>query len=89
VAVLLDGLLVVLIDDERAVELGPGAILDPSHRSQESKQHAKIRAQTAARLALLSRGQLDDNALLEVASEQTSALRSVLDRRQAAEYRDQ
>jgi hypothetical protein len=88
VAVLLDGLLVVLIDDEPAVELGPGAILDPSHRSEESKQHAKIRAQTAARLALLSRDQLDDDALLQVAAEQVSALRSVLDRRQAAEHRD-
>jgi hypothetical protein len=89
VAVLLDGLLVVLIDDEPTVQLGPGAILDPSHRSEESKQHAKIRAQTAARLALLSRDQLDDDALLEVASEQVSALRSVLDRRQAAEHRNQ
>ena len=88
-AVLLDGLLVVLIDDERAVELGPGAILDPSNRSEESKQHAKIRAQTAARLALLSRDQLDDNALLDVASEQASALRALLERRQAAEHRDQ
>jgi hypothetical protein len=88
VAVLLDGLLVVLVDDEPAVELGPGAIMDPSHRSEESKQHAKVRAQTAARLALLSRDQLDDNALLEVASEQTSALRAVLERRQAAERGD-
>jgi hypothetical protein len=85
VAVLLDGLLVVLIDDEPTVELGPGAILDPSNRSEESKQHAKVRAQTAARLALLSRDQLDDNALLDVASEQTSALRAVLERRLAAD----
>jgi hypothetical protein len=69
--------------------VGPGAVLDPSNRSEESKDHAKVRAQTAARLALLSRDQLDDNALLEVASEQTSALRAVLDRRQPAERRDQ
>jgi hypothetical protein len=89
VAVLVDGLLVVLIDDEPAVELGPGAILDPSNRSEESKQHAKIRAQTAARLAVLSRDQLDDNALLDVASEQLSALRTVLEERQAAEHRNE
>jgi hypothetical protein len=85
VVVLLDGLLVVLIDDEPAVELGPGAVLDPYNRSAESKQHAKIRAQTAARLAVMSREQLDDHALLDVAAEQTSALHALLDRRQAAE----
>jgi hypothetical protein len=89
VAVLLDGVLVVLVDDEPAVELGPGAILDPAHRSDESKQHAKVRARTAARLALLSRDQLDDNALLNVASEQVSALRALLQRRQEAEHQDQ
>jgi hypothetical protein len=87
--VLVDGLLVVLVDDEPAVELGPGAILDPSNRSEESKRHAKIRAHTAVRLAVLSRDQLDDNALLDVASEQASALRAVLERRQAAEHRDE
>jgi hypothetical protein len=85
VAVLLDGLLVVLIDDEPAVELGPGAILDPSKRSPESKQHAKIRAQTVTRLGVLSRDQIDSDALLDVASEQASALRTFLQRRQAAE----
>jgi hypothetical protein len=89
VAVLLDGLLVVLIDDEPAVELGPGAILDPSHRNEESKRHAKIRAQTAARLAILSRHQLDDDALLDVASEQAAALRALLESRQAAERGDE
>jgi hypothetical protein len=83
-AVVLDGLLVVLIDDEPAVELGPGAILDPSKRSQESKEHAKIRARTATRLAVLSRDQIDSDALLDVASEQSSALRTFLQRRQAA-----
>jgi hypothetical protein len=87
VAVVLDGLLVVLIDDEPAVELGPGAILDPSQRSQESKQHAKIRAQTATRLAVLSRDQIDSDALLEVASEQASALRTFIQRRAEGERR--
>jgi hypothetical protein len=88
VAVLLDGLMVVLIDDEPAVELGPGAVLDPSNRSEESKRHAKIRAQTAARLAVLSRDQLDDHALFDVASEQTAALRAVLERRRGDEPPD-
>jgi hypothetical protein len=87
VAVVLDGVLVVLIDDEPAVELGPGAILDPSQRSPESKQHAKIRAQTATRLGILSRDQIDSDALLEVASEQASALGTFLQRRAEAERR--
>jgi hypothetical protein len=86
-AVVLDGLLVVLVDDEPAVELGPGAILDPSKRSNESKQHAKIRAQTPTRLAVLSRDQIDGDALLDVASEQASALRTFLETRQVAEHR--
>jgi hypothetical protein len=89
VAVLLDGLLMVLIDDEPAVELGPGAILDPSERSEQSKQHAKIRAQTAVRLAVMSRDQLDDHALHDVASEQTTALDALLAQRQTAEQEDQ
>jgi len=89
VAVLLDGLLVVLIDGEPAVELGPGAVLDPSHRNEESKRHAKIRAQTASRLAVLPRDQLDDDALLEVADESASALRALLEQRQAADHRDE
>jgi len=84
VAVLLDGLLDILIDGEPAVELGPGAVLDPSKRSLESKQHARIRAQTAVRLALLPRDGLDSDALLHVASEQTSRLRALLEDRQVA-----
>jgi hypothetical protein len=85
VAVLLDGLLLVLINDEPAVELGPGAILDPSKRSPESRQHAKIRAQTATRLAVLARDQLDSDALLDVATEQTSALHAFLQSRERPE----
>jgi hypothetical protein len=89
VAVLLDGLLVVLIDDEQAVELGPGAVLDPSNRSEESKRHAKIRAQTASRLAVLPRDQLDHDALLKVADEQASALHVLLEQRQTPERGDE
>ena len=87
VAVLLDGLMVVLIDDEPAVEIGPGAVFDPSTRIAESKQHAKIRAQTAARLALLSRADVDADALLEVASEQASHIRGFLEEWQNAKDR--
>jgi hypothetical protein len=83
VAVLLDGLLLVLLDDEPAVELGPGAIFDPSARTAESKEHAKIRTETDARFALLSRGQLDNELLLDVASEQSTRLRNVLQQRHA------
>jgi hypothetical protein len=36
----------------------------------------------------MSREQLDDHALLDVAAEQTSALHALLDRRQAAENMD-
>jgi len=78
VAVLLDGLMVILIDDEPAVEIGPGSIFDPSTRIAESKQHAKIRAQTAARFALLARSDVDSDALHEVASEQASHIRGFL-----------
>jgi hypothetical protein len=88
VAVLLDGLLMVLIDDDPAVELGPGAILDPSKRSAESMQHAKVRAQTDVRLAVMQRDELDSDALLDVASEQTSALRALLKQREAPERHD-
>ena len=78
VAVLLDGLMVILIDDEPAVEIGPGNIFDPATRIAESKQHAKIRAQTSARFALLSRSDVDTDALHEVASEQASHIRAFL-----------
>jgi len=87
VAVLLDGLMVILIDDEPAVEIGPGNIFDPSTRIAESKQHAKIRAQTAARFALLSRSDVDSDALHEVASEQASHIRAFLEEWQKAEDR--
>jgi hypothetical protein len=87
VAVLLDGLMVILIDDEPAVEIGPGSIFDPSTRIAESKQHAKIRAQTAARFALLSRNDVDSHALLEVASEQASNIRGFLEEWQKAKDR--
>jgi hypothetical protein len=87
VAVLLDGLMVILIDDEPAVEIGPGAIFDPSTRIAESKQHAKIRARTASRFALLSRDDVDSDALQQVASEQGSHIRGFLAEWQKAKDR--
>ena len=87
VAVLLDGLMVILIDDEPAVEIGPGAIFDPSMRIAESKQHAKVRAQTATRFALLSRRDVDSDALHEVASEQASHIREFIGEWQKAKDR--
>jgi hypothetical protein len=89
VAVLLDGLLLIIIDGQPAVELGPGAILDPSKRSTESREHARIRAETPVRLALLPRDHLDDDALVNVASEQTSRLRALLDHRQVPRPEDE
>jgi hypothetical protein len=87
VAVLLDGVMVILIDDEPAVEVGPGSIFDPSARIAESKEHAKIRAKTAARFALLSRSDVDSDALDEVATEQASHIRAFLDEWQSAKDR--
>jgi hypothetical protein len=87
VAVLLDGLMIILIDDEPAVEIGPGNIFDPSTRIAESKQHAKIRARTVARFALLSRRDIDSDALDEVASEQASHIRKFLEEWQQAKNR--
>ena len=74
VAVLLDGLLVIEFDGKPAVEAGPGAIFDPAKRTQVSKEHATVRARTPCRLAVLARGQLDNDALLGVATEQISRL---------------
>jgi hypothetical protein len=83
--VLLDGLLVVLTDDEPTV--GPGAAPSWTRpiRPTRAFGNAKVRAQTPARLALLSRHQLDNDTLLDVASEQGSALRALLERRPRAE----
>jgi len=76
VHVLLDGLLVIEFDGKPAVEVGPGAIFDPAKRTQVSKEHATVRARTPCRLAVLVRGQLDDDALLGVATEQISRLQA-------------
>jgi len=75
VQVLLDGLLVIEIDEKPAVEAGPGAIFDPATRTKESKEHVQVRAKTDCRLAVLPRDQLDSQALLGVAAQQTGRMR--------------
>jgi hypothetical protein len=74
VHLLLDGLLLIEIDHQPAAEAGPGAIFDPAMRTPYSKQHVTVRARTPCRLAVLPRDQLDSQALLGVAAEQTSRL---------------
>src|SRR5215470_16283965 len=50
---LLDGLLLIEIDQQAALEVGPEAIFDPATRTQYSKEHATVRALTPGRLAVL------------------------------------
>jgi hypothetical protein len=71
VRLLLDGLLVVEVDGRPAIDAGPGAIFDPAIRAPESKQHVTVRAKTRCRLAVVPRDQLDSQALLGVAAQQT------------------
>jgi hypothetical protein len=78
VHLLLDGLLLIEIDQRPAAEAGPGAIFDPAMRTPNSKQHVTVRAKTPCRLAVLPRAQLDNPALLGVAAEQAARLRARL-----------
>lgn len=77
VHLLLDGLLLIEIDHRPAAEAGPGAIFDPVLRTQQSKDHVTVRAQTPCRLAVVPRGGLDDQALLTAATAQVSRFRSL------------
>jgi hypothetical protein len=79
VHVLMDGLLIIEIDGEPAVEAGPGAIFDPAVRTAESKERVTIRAETRCRLAVMPRDRLDDQALLGVAAQQAGRLRDHAD----------
>jgi len=81
VHLLLDGLLLIEIDQEPALEVGPGAIFDPATRPRYSKEHATVRARTPCRLAVLRRDQLDSQALLDSAAEQASRLNAYLENR--------
>jgi hypothetical protein len=81
VHLLLDGLLLIEIDQRPALEVGPGAIFDPATRPRYSKEHATVRARTPCRLAVLPRDQLDSRALLDSAAEQASRLNAYLENR--------
>jgi len=81
VHLLLDGLLLIEVDQQPALEVGPGAIFDPATRPRYSKEHATVRALTPCRLAVLSRDQLDSRALLDSAAEQASRLNAYLENR--------
>jgi hypothetical protein len=59
-----------------AAETGPGAIFDPAMRTPYSKQHVTVRARTRCRLDVLPRDQLDSQALLGVAEQQTARLQA-------------
>jgi hypothetical protein len=74
VHLLLDGVLLIEIDQQAALEVGPGAVFDPATRPAYSKEHASVRVRTPCRLAVLSRGQLDSQALFDSAAEQASRL---------------
>jgi hypothetical protein len=76
VHLLLDGVLLIEIDQQSAAEAGPGAIFDPAMRTFYSKQHVTVRARTPCRLAVLLRDQLDSQALLGVAEQQTARLQA-------------
>jgi hypothetical protein len=76
VHLLLDGLLLIEIEHKPVLEAGPGAIFDPAMRTPYSKEHVTVRATTPCRLAVLPRDQLDSDALLGVADEQTWRLRT-------------
>lgn len=77
VHLLLDGLLVIEIDHQPAAEAGPGAIFDPVLRTQDSKDHVTVRAQTPCRLAVVPRSGLDSQALLGATAAQKSRLRAL------------
>ena len=82
VHLLLDGLLLFEINQQPVAEVGPGAVVDPAMRTRYSTQHVLIRAKTPCRLAVPPRDQLDSQALLGVAAEQTSRLNAHSTRRE-------
>lgn len=67
VFLLLDGVLVVEVGGEPVTEIGPGAILGERAGLEQGTRTATLRAVTASRIAAVSPGQLDRDALAEVA----------------------
>ena len=77
VHLLLDGLLVIEFDHKPVAEAGPGAIFDPALRTQQSKEHITVRAQTPCRLAVVPRDGLDADALVGAAAAQAARFNAV------------
>jgi hypothetical protein len=71
VYLLLDGLLLIEMDGQPAIEAGPGAIFDTALFTAHSKNHLTVRARIPCRLAVLRRDQLDSSALLGVSAAET------------------
>ena len=69
-----------------AGETGPDAIFDPAVRTPYGKQHVTVHACTRCRLAVLPRDQLDSQALLGVAEQQTSRLQPTTPTRPTATH---
>jgi hypothetical protein len=65
--VLLDGVLAALVDGEKVAEWGPGAILGERAVLEGGTRTATLRAVTKARVAVAGVGDIDRDALAEVA----------------------
>lgn len=63
---LLDGVLVVEVDGEPIVEVGPGAILGERALLEEGKRTSTLRAATDCKVAVASPAQVDKEALREL-----------------------
>jgi mannose-6-phosphate isomerase-like protein (cupin superfamily) len=66
---LLDGVLVVEVDGEEVVELGPGAIVGELAAVEAGKRTATLRARTRCRVGVVSADQIDRSALERLAAE--------------------
>ncbi len=64
---LLDGILSVIVDGEKIAELGPGAIMGERAILEGGKRTATLRAVTPVKVALATAGQVDRQALSQVA----------------------
>ena len=64
---LLDGILVVEVDGEPLAELGPGAILGERALLEQGTRTSTLRAATSCKVAAASPGQVDREALAELA----------------------
>jgi hypothetical protein len=71
---LLDGILVIELDEHPVSEVGPGAIFDPSLRVPLSREHARVKALTPCRVAVIDRMLFVNDALQAIAREQNARL---------------